>query len=489
MGWVRLHPHNIAARVQIVVEHFRQNVAHLLGGKAKAMVVTASRKEAVRWMKAMEAYIRQRHYPLGVLVAFSGEVNDKDTGPDPFTEANMNPGLRGRDIREAFATPEFSLLIVANKFQTGFDQPLLCAMYVDRRLGGIQAVQTLSRLNRARAGKDTTYVVDFVNEPADVLAAFKQYHTTAQLADVTDPNVVLDLRGKLDATGLYDRFEVERVAKVAVNPKATQGDLDAAIGPVSNRLLTRYRHAQQAFKQGADGTKARDAAKGEMESLRLFKGDLGSYVRVYEFLGQMFDYGNTEFEKLYLFARLLLPLLDYGREREGVDLSALRLTHHRMRDLGQQKLNLGGGEAAPGLKPPTDVGSGQLQDRQKQSLGEIIRALNDLFEGELTDGDRVAFAESVRTKLMESATLRAQAAANTAEQFANSPNLRDELLNAIIATMEAHGSMSRQALNSEAIQAGLLAVLLGPGQLWKGLQHPDAAGSGGVVTPGSPSAS
>jgi type I restriction enzyme R subunit len=478
LGWVRLHPHNIAARVRIVVEHFRQNVAHLLGGRAKAMVVTASRKEAVRWKTAMEAYIRQRRYPLGVLVAFSGEVSDPETGPEPFTEATMNPALRGRDIREAFATPEFSLLLVANKFQTGFDQPLLCAMYVDKRLSGIQAVQTLSRLNRAYPGKDATYVVDFVNEPEEILAAFKQYHTTAELADVSDPDAVLDLRNKLDAMGLYDRFEVERVAKVAVNPKATQGDLDAAIGPVSNRLLTRFRQAQQAWRAGADGTKAREAAKAEMDVLLLFKRDLGSYVRLYEFLGQMFDYGNTEFEKLYLFGKLLLPLLDYGREREGVDLSALRLTHHRMRDLGQQRLNLAGGEPAEGLKPPTDVGSGQVQDRQKQRLGEIIRALNDLFEGELTDGDRVAFAESIRSKMMESATLRAQAAANTREQFGNSPNLREELLNAIIATMEAHGSMSRQALNSEAVQAGLLAVLLGPGALWEGLRKGEEPGAG-----------
>jgi type I restriction enzyme R subunit len=471
MGWVRLHPHNIAARVQIVVEHFRQNVAHLLAGRAKAMVVTASRREAVRWMRAMEAYIRQRRYNLGVLVAFSGEVNDPESGPDPFTEANMNPGLRGRDMREAFATAEFSLLIVANKFQTGFDQPLLCAMYVDRRLGGIQAVQTLSRLNRAYPGKDTTYVVDFVNEPEEVLGAFRQYHTTAQLADVSDPNVVLDLRSKLDALGFYDRFEVERVAKVAMTPGATPGDLDAALGQVSSRLLTRFKHAQQAVRGGTDGSKASDAAKDEMEALLLFKRDLGSYVRAYEFLGQMFDYGNTEFEKLYLFARLLLPLLDYGREREGIDLSALRLTHHKLRDLGQQKLNLAGGEPAEGLKPVTEVGSGQIQDRQKQLLAQIIQALNDLFEGELTDGDRVAFAESVRTKLMESETLRAQAAANTREQFVNSPNLREELLNAIISTMEAHGSMSRQALNSEAIQAGLLSVLLGPGALWERLRQ------------------
>jgi type I restriction enzyme R subunit len=470
LGWVRLHPHNIAARVRIVVEHFRQNVAHLLGGRAKAMVVTASRKEAVRWKTAMEAYIRERRYPLGVLVAFSGEVSDPETGPEPFTESSMNPALRGRDIREAFATEEFRLLLVANKFQTGFDQPLLCAMYVDKRLGGIQAVQTLSRLNRAYPGKDTTYVVDFVNEPAEILAAFRQYFATAELADVSDPNVVLDLRSKLDALGLYDRFEVERVAKVAVTPRATQAELDAAIGPVAGRLLTRFRHAQQAWRTGADGTKAREAAKAEMDLLLLFKRDLGSYVRLYEFLGQMFDYGNTAYEKLYLFGKLLLPLLDYGREREGVDLSALRLTHHRMRDLGQQRLNLGGGEGAEGLKPPTDVGSGQVQDRRKQRLAEIIRALNDLFEGELTDGDRVAFAESVRSKLMESATLRAQAMANTREQFGNSPNLREELLNAIMATMEAHGSMSRQALNSEAVQAGLLAVLLGPGELWEGLR-------------------
>ncbi len=165
----------------------------------------------------------------------------------------------------------------------------------------------MSRLNRAYPGKDTTYVVDFINDGADILEAFRQYHTTAELADVSDPNVVLDLRNKLDATGCHDRFEIDRVAKVAVNPNATQASLDAAIGPISNGL--------------------------------------GSFVRIYEFLGQMFDYGNTDYEMLYLFAKMLLPLLDYGRERDGIDLSVLRLTPHKMRDLGQQKLNLGAGNA------------------------------------------------------------------------------------------------------------------------------------------------
>jgi type I restriction enzyme R subunit len=474
MGWVRLHPVNIAARVQIVVEHFRQNVAHLLAGRAKAMVVTASRKEAVRWMLAMQDYIRKKGYPLGLLVAFSGDVKDEESGPDEFNEANMNPGLRGRDIREAFGTPEFSILLVANKFQTGFDQPLLCAMYVDRTLGGIQAVQTLSRLNRAHPGKDTTYVVDFMNEAPKVLEAFRQYHDTAELADVSDPNVVLDLRNKLDATTYYDQFEVDRVAAVAVNPKSTQAQLDAAIRPVSNRLLIRFKQARQAAQAEPEGSKAHQEAKDTQAALHLFKADLGSYVRVYEFLGQMFNYGNTAYERLYLFGKMLLPLLDYGRERDGIDLSALRLSHHRMKDLGQQKLNLAGDTPATPLTPVTELGSGQVQDRQKKRLAEIIEALNDLFVGDLTDGDKVSFFEGLRRKMLESETLQEQAAVNGEAQFANSPTLHDELMKAAMDGDAAHQSMITQFLNSEALQAQMLALMLAKGALYTALRTSSA---------------
>jgi type I restriction enzyme R subunit len=224
MGWVRLHPYNVAQKVQVIVEHFRTTVSPLLGGKAKAMVVVASRKEAVRWQLALQKYIAEKGYALRSLVAFSGEVVDAESGLDPFTEAtpSLNPGLKGRDIRVAFKGPEYQILLAANKFQTGFDQPLLCAMYVDKRLDGIQAVQTLSRLNRAYPGKDTTYVVDFVNEPDDVLAAFKVYYETATLETTTDPNLVYNLRAKLDATGYYDDFEVDRVAAVDLNPSSKQ---------------------------------------------------------------------------------------------------------------------------------------------------------------------------------------------------------------------------------------------------------------------------
>jgi len=179
--------------------------------------------EAVRWQIAINRYINEKGYKLGTLVAFSGEVNDPASGPDPFSETSkeLNPGLNGRDIREAFRLPEYHILLVANKFQTGFDQPLLCGMYVDRRLAGIQAVQTLSRLNRAHPGKDTTYILDFVGD--DILKAFRTYYQTASLEDVTDPNLVFDLRAKLDALGHYDDFEVERVVEVELDTGVETG--------------------------------------------------------------------------------------------------------------------------------------------------------------------------------------------------------------------------------------------------------------------------
>jgi type I restriction enzyme, R subunit len=249
MGWVRLHPYNIAQKVQIVVEHFREYVAPLLDGKAKAMVVVGSRVEAVRWQLAIDKYIKDRGYKIGTLVAFSGEVNDKESGPDGFTENSpaLNPNLKGRDIREAFKGDEYQILLVANKFQTGFDQPLLCGMYVDRRLAGIQAVQTLSRLNRAYPGKDTTYVLDFVNDTAEVLSAFKAYYTTAELSATTDPNLVFNLRAKLDAAGHYDDFEVDRVVAVELNPNAKQSELVSALEPVQDRVMKRYKAAQEAL--------------------------------------------------------------------------------------------------------------------------------------------------------------------------------------------------------------------------------------------------
>jgi len=478
MQWVRLHPYNIASKVQVVVEHYRENVQPLLQGRAKAMVVVGSRKEAVRWQKAIRAYIERQNYPLGVMVAFSGEVNDPESYPQAVTETSkdLNPGLKGRDIRDAFAEPDYHLLLVANKFQTGFDQPLLCGMYVDKMLGGIQAVQTLSRLNRAyEAGgvkKDCTYILDFVNEPADILKAFKTYYETAELEATTDPHMVYDLRAKLDASGNYDDFEVERVAKVDLDPKGTQKALDAAIAPVADRLLKRYKSAQQdkvAAEADQDG-KVGQAAKDTLDALLLFKNDMGAYVRLYAFLSQIFDYGNTDIEKRFLFYKRLIPLLDFGRERDTVDLSKVVLTHHTLKNTGKQPLNLNA-DGSYKLAPMDAVGSGSVQEKQQAYLTEIIQKVNGLFEGELSDDDQLVYVNGVlRGKLLENDTLIQQAASNTKEQFANSPDLGKALMDAIIDAFEAHQSMSSQALGSERVRDGLKDILLGPAQLYEALR-------------------
>ncbi|MDD3762394.1 MAG: type I restriction endonuclease [Nevskiales bacterium] len=473
MRWVKLHPYNIAQKVQVVVEHFRENVAPLLDGYAKAMVVTSSRQEAVRWKLAMDKYIRSQNYRLGTLVAFSGEVDDRESGPDPFTEHSrtLNPNLKGRDIREAFKGDEYQILLVANKFQTGFDQPLLCGMYVDKRLAGIQAVQTLSRLNRAYPGKDTTYILDFINDPQEILAAFKTYHETAELEDVTDPNLVYDLRAKLDAQGHYDDHEVERVVAAELRARS-QAELSAAIEPVADRLLKAHLTARRALKDAQDrqDADAEQAARNEMNALAMFKRDIGTFGRVYAFLSQIFDYGNTAVEKRAIFFKRLLPLLEFGRERGSVDLSKVVLTHHRLRNQGPSKLNLYTGVAEK-LGPMTEAGGGEVREPEKVYLSEIIARLNELFEGELSDDDKLVYVNNVlKGKLLESAVLVAQARSNTKEQFANSPDLANEILNAIMDALSAHTTMSKQALDSEKVRQGLKDILLGPARLYEALR-------------------
>ena len=482
MGWVKLHPYNIAQKVQIVVEHFREFVEPLLEGKAKAMVVVGSRVEAVRWQLAIDKYIRDQGYALRSLVAFSGSVNDPESGPEAFTEnsTTLNPNLKGRDIREAFNGDEYQILLVANKFQTGFDQPLLCGMYVDKRLSGIQAVQTLSRLNRSYPGKETTYVVDFVNDTKEIYDSFKPYYTATELAETTDPNLVFDLRSKLDASGHYDDYEVERVVTAELDPRAKQSDLVAAIEPVKDRLIRQYKAAQEALriaqeKEGDEAAKEAKEAREEIDALVLFKSDMGAFVRLYIFLSQIFDYGNTAIEKRYLFFRRLIPLLEFNREREDVDLSKVFLTHHKLKSLGARGINVGQGEEQK-LYPIEQAGSGTVQEKIKAHLQEIIGKVNELFQGELTDHDKLVYVNNVlKGKLLESDVLVQQAGSNTKEQFANSPDLNNELLNAIMVALDAHNLMSTQALNSEKVRKGLKDILLNNAGLYEALREKAAA--------------
>ena len=471
MRWVRLHDYNISQKVQIVVEHYRSTVQPLLDGKAKAMVVVGSRQEAVRWQLAIQKYIRENGYKIGTLVAFSGEVIDKESGEEPFSETSktLNPGLVG-DIRETFKLPDFHILLVANKFQTGFDQPLLCGMYVDRRLAGIQAVQTLSRLNRAHPGKDTTYVLDFGNNAEEVLKAFKTYYDRAELENVTDPNLVFNLRAKLDALGYYDDHEVDRVVRAELNPDAKQSDLVAAIFPVADRLLRDYREAQKrqadALALGDDKT-AKDA-QDQLDALLLFRADMGAYVRLYAFLSQIFDYGNTAIEGRSIFFRRLIPLLEFGRQRETVDTSKIVLTHHKLTRKDPAPMVLGMGEK---LQAIYEAGAGSVQEKERALLAEIIAKVNDLFQGDVSDDDQLIYVNNVlKGKLLQSDTLAEQAANNTKEQFSNSPDLVKAIESAIIDALETYQGLGHQALGSKKIQQGLKDILLGPGGLYEELR-------------------
>lgn len=209
--FLKLHPHNLAQKTEVMVEHFHAVTRHKIGGRAKAMVVTGSRLEAVRYKQSFDKYIKDKGYPIRSLVAFSGTVQDDKLPDVSYTEEAMNGGLREKELPERFASPEYQVLLVAEKYQTGFDQPLLHTMYVDKRLAGIQAVQTLSRLNRIHPLKEDTFVLDFVNDRDEIREAFKAYYEGAEIGDEVDPARLYAIKGELDAAGIYLDEEVARL--------------------------------------------------------------------------------------------------------------------------------------------------------------------------------------------------------------------------------------------------------------------------------------
>jgi type I restriction enzyme R subunit len=446
MEWVQIHPVNIGRTVSIIIEHFRANVQPMLNGKAKAMVVTASRKEAVRFKLAIDKYIRDNQYNLATLVAFSGDVQDSESGPNPFNERTMNPNLRGSDIREAFAE-DYQVLIVANKFQTGFDQPLLCAMYVHKRLDGITAVQTLSRLNRTYPDKTDTYVLDFVNNPDDILAAFKPYYREATLADVSDPNTIHTLQSKLDATRIYTADEVDNFVAELVNPRGSQARLQAIIGPPAQRFRNRWREAI-----AEDDRQERDA-------LELFRKDALTFVRHYSFLSQIFNYADTELEKRSRFLSQLIPLIRGERFSDPVDTSGVTMTHYKSSAQGVRDLKLRDGATPYELSSPNALGSGVVHDPAKTTLDAMIAALNTLFEGDLSETDLIGYLNHIRDKMLAHPGLAQQAQHNSKAQFALG-DFRNVMHESIVSAFDSYNDMTKQLLSNEGVRNGFAALIL-----------------------------
>ena len=483
--WVRLHDYNIAQKVGVIVEHFRDNVLGLLGGQAKAMVVTGSRKEAVRYKLEFDKYVQKNAYSqLGSMVAFSGEVgfgvddpNSAGLVGEKFTELGMNPGLKGRDMRKAFDGAEYHLMIVANKFQTGFDQPKLCAMYVDKKLGGVDCVQTLSRLNRTFPGKEQTFVIDFFNEPEEVLEAFQVYYQTADLLDVSDPNLIWDLFEKLKASGIFNWTEVLQFSEFYFVKSKSNAAIGNICKPAVDRWQSRHRQASTDYakrkdlleraKLSGDATLIANAetelkdSKTELDGLGLFKADLMSFTRYYEFMSQIVDYDSTELEVLSLYARHLAPLLrEQAPDDDLIDLSSVELSHYRLSMIKQQDLLMVKEEVESGLQPAGELGTGKPKDKTEEFLSQIITRLNELFVTDgLTDKDMINWAYSIRDKVSENERVMHQVANNSPEQ-ALLGDFAGAMDDAVMGSADAHQNQMMQYLNSKEIQAGVQRLVL-----------------------------
>lgn len=398
--WVRLHPYNISQKVEIIIEHFNAEVKSMLGGEAKAMVVTSGRLDAVRYKLAFEKYIKEQGYnDINAMVAFSGEVIDPDYPDHPFTESNMNPKLNGRDMRKAFDSQDYQVMIVANKFQTGFDQPKLVAMYVDKKLKGVECIQTLSRLNRTcnEKGKDTTFVLDFMNDPEDVLDEFKVYYQTAELMDVSDPNIIYTLMESIIEAGIFYWEEVERFVEAFYNKKTNQAQLINICKPAIDRFKQKYDEAVQSigevknnikqFKSGKDYNNIQQyeihlsKVKEHKDHFDTFKKNLLSFCRYYEFISQIVNFNDLELEKLSIFTKYLYPLLRLDIVEDGIDLNNVMMTHYRISKQKQKEIDLTKGNSI--VLNPAKAGEGATpKDRHTEFLREIIQKMNDLFAGE-----------------------------------------------------------------------------------------------------------
>ena len=449
----------------------------LLGGQAKAMLVTSSRKEAVRYKQAFDKYIAENKYQnIQAMVAFSGEVefnqNDSDCSHllgQKFTESNMNPNLKGREMRKAFDSDDFQVMIVANKFQTGFDQPKLCAMYVDKKLGGVECVQTLSRLNRTYPGKAETgtFVLDFFNEPQDILDAFQPYYQTAELADVSNPDQVYDLANKLKSAGMFLMTEVEQFTEAFYSKNKS----NAALANICKPAMQRWQHRYTAAVNDYDVTKSRlerckqtgDAvlianaenefaeAKKARDALEIFKKDLGSFTRFYEFMSQIVEYDDQELEKLSLFARNLRPMLrEQAADEDEIDLSNVAMSHYRLSKLRQQDIQLKADSTEHKLEPGNDLGTAKAKDKKEDFLSQILSRMNDLFVTDnLTEKDMINYALTIADKMSENTRMMKQIHNNTREQ-AMLGEFDTALDDAVLDSNAAHMEQMTQLMSDPA---------------------------------------
>jgi type I restriction enzyme, R subunit len=398
--FMRLHPHNIGQKTEVMVEHFQQHTRHKIGGRAKAMVITGSRLEAVRYKQAFDLYIAEKGYPIKTLVAFSGIVEDDKLPSVTYTEAAMNFGVKEKELPDTFAKPEYRVLLVAEKYQTGFDQPMLHTMYVDKRLAGIQAVQTLSRLNRTHPLKDDTFVLDFVNNPDEIQEAFRQYYEGSVMGEQVDPDRLYEVRAELDASGIYLQSEVDAFTKIFFAPKRRQSLIDHKnMNAILDQAVTRFQHLQNT----------------EEEEAELWRGKTQAFRNLYSFLSQVIPYQDSDLEKLFTFLRHLALKLPKRKTGPGYQFDEeVELDYYRLQKISEGSISLIEGYVMP-LDGPREVGTGEARE-EYVTLSRLIDIINARFGGDLSEADQLFF-DQIAEAASRNESLRKAAEVNSLDKF------------------------------------------------------------------------
>ncbi len=405
--FMSLHPHNLAQKTEVMVEHFRQIVSKKIGGKAKAMVVSSSRLHAVRYKEEFDKYIQEKGYTdIKTIVAFSGKVIH-DFAPEGVTEVELN-GFSEKELPRKFASDEYQLLLVADKYQTGFDQPLLHTMYVDKKLSGVKAVQTLSRLNRMCAGKEDTFVLDFANNTEDILNSFQPYYELTSIKENSDPNYLYDLKGEIDKSNVIWETEINNFCNVFFKSAKTlsvseQGKLNSYIDPAVER-----------FKQ-LPLENSKDNVIGTEVTQEDFKNTLQSFNRTYSFLTQIMPFSDVDLEKLFTYTKFLYKKLPRTSEQDKFKLGdEVSLEYYRLQKIAENNIVLedqsvyeleGGGSA--GIRPSKE---------DQVALSEIIEVLNKRFSTEFNTADKLFF-DQIEEELATDTKLQEQAKNNPIENF------------------------------------------------------------------------
>ncbi len=414
-SFVNFHPHNLAQKTEIVIEHFRQVVAKKIGGMAKAMFVTSSRKLTVRYFEEFKKYIKENEYTneLKVLVAFSGKVID-DNHPDGVSEPQLT-GYGEKELPKAFNQEEYKILIVADKYQTGFDQPLLHTMYVDKKLSGVKAVQTLSRLNRKTQGKEDTFVLDFVNDRETIFESFQPYYEKTKVTEEPDINHLFDLKNRIDEKQILAESEINAFANVYFKP--------------TGKLTTKDQSRLYALIDPAvDRYKAIETEDEKDE----FKKSLRTWTNLYAFLAQIMPFQEPEFEKFYAYAKLLQTKLPKRELAESLQLAdEIAMEYYRLQKVNEGAIELKKGEDGE-LDGLTEAGIKRAKE-EKALLSEIIEVLNDRFGTEFEDADKLFF-DQIEAELIDDEKLQAQAKANKIDTFKYA--FEEMFLNKLIERMD-----------------------------------------------------